>query len=118
MGRVCDAIHPFARGKDSGSARGGEAYAKRAALSSRSPGGLLAVATGRGSGSDGSGSRNQFAHRARPGDVVLPGSAVRVLRQETGSSPSAPERGRAELLRARESAFRSSAGETPHRYSV
>ncbi len=46
------------------------------------------------------------------------GVALRVLWQETSGSPSAPERGRAELLRARESAFRSSAGKTSHRYSV
>ena len=46
------------------------------------------------------------------------GSLFRVLWQETSGSSSAAERGRAELLRVRKSAFRSAACETSHRYSV
>ena len=84
-GRRTSCRPPSARREGFGSARGGEAHADDAALSPRSAGVLFAVAASGGSGPDRAGSGNQFAHRTRPRDVVLPGSAVRVLRQETSA---------------------------------
>jgi tetratricopeptide (TPR) repeat protein len=86
-----------------------------APLSARFAGSVPPVAPRHRSRPYGAGSRKQPARRPRPGDVVLPGSPLCLLRQEASGAPPAPERRRAKLLRARKSAFRSAAGKTSKR---